>query len=225
MARRRFRRKDLKRPDEFTTLGNQIIDWLQEHLRVVSYAGGAVVALGLVIGGSLSLHAARIRQANDDLAQALSAFQAGHYSQAATQLSDVASRWHATAAGRLARLYAANADLQADNLESARVLLEEVLRNHDWPPYLRQQALLDLGFALEAKGDHAAAAARYAEAAAVDGPYTSLALLGEARCREVAGEKAKARELYARYAREFPQGPDAALAEAKAAALKGPSDS
>ena len=76
-------------------------------------------------------------------------------------------------------------------------------------------ALLSLGFALEHKGDLPAAADRYAEAGGMEGPYTALALLGEARCREHAGEKDKARALYERFTREFPQAPEADVVEAK----------
>jgi outer membrane protein assembly factor BamD (BamD/ComL family) len=169
----------------------------------------------LVVGGFFSVRSARDRQANEDLTRALGEFRAGHYSDAATQLRDVASRWQSTPSGRIADLYAANADLNANNVESASVLLEGVLQGRNWPPYLQQQAVFDLAFALERKGDLPAAAARYAEANDIDGPYTALAILGEARCREQAGEKDKARELYERFRREFPEAAETEVVSAK----------
>ena len=221
MARRRFRRKDLKRPDEFVTLGSDFLEWLQEHVRLVAYVGGTAALVGVEVVVFFSVRGARVRQANDDLSHALAAFQSGHYADAANRLGDVARRWESTDAGRIARLYAADADLKADNLASATVLLEEALRSHDWPSYLRQQALFDLGYALERKKDPRGAAERYGQAAAIEGPYTSMALLGEARSWEQAGQKDKARALYERYSREYPQAPDAEVAAAKAADLKG----
>jgi len=220
MARRRFRRKDLRRPDEFVNRGNQFIVWARSNTRVLWQAGGAVLAVVLVIGGFYSVRGARARQANDDLSQALGEFRAGHYGPAATQLGQVASRWQSTPAGNVATLYAANADLKANDFESATVLLQGALPAADtWPPYLRQQALLALAYALERKGDLPGAVARYSEAGALEGAYTSTAVLGEARCREQAGEKDAARKLYERFVREFPQASEIEVANSKLAAL------
>jgi tetratricopeptide (TPR) repeat protein len=215
MARRRFRRKDLKRPDEFVSRGRQVLDWGLAHARVLSWSAAGVAAVAVLIMGFIAMRAARVRQANEDLTHALGDFRDGHYAQAASQLAEVASRWQSTAAGRIAGLYAANADLNAEDFESATVILDDLLRTHDWPSYLRQQALIDLGYALEHKGDNAGAAGHYAEAASMDGPYTAAALLGEARCREQAGERDKAREIYERLERDFPESSEAEVAAAE----------
>jgi len=223
MARQRFRRKDLKRPDEFVSRGRQVLDWGTENARVLSWSAAAVAVLVLLVMGFVSVRNARVRQANEDLSHALADYRDGHYAPAASQLADVASRWQSTAAGRIAGLYAANADLNADNFETATVLLQDVLSAHDWPSYLQQQALVDLGFALEHKGDAAGAAGRYATAAGLDGPYTAQALLGEARCREQMGDKDKARQLYEQLQRDFPQSGEGEVAAAKLDELRAPS--
>lgn len=215
MARRRFRRKDLKRPDEFVSRGRQVLDWGVAYARVLSWSVGGVAALAVLVMGFVAIRAARVRQANQDLGHALADFRDDHYAQAASELAEVASRWQSTAAGRIAGLYAANADLNADNLESATVLLNDLVSTHGWPSYLQQQALMDLGYALEHKGDSAGAAGHYGEAGSVDGPYTAAALLGEARCRERAGESDKAREIYQRLVRDFAGGPEAEVAAGK----------
>jgi len=221
MARRRFRRKDLKRPDEFVSRGTEFLQWAAANGRLLAQIGGGVALVALIGVGFVSVRSARLRQANDDLDRALTQFRNSQYAQAATELADVANRWGSTTAGQVARLYAANADLRSANFDAAAALLQEVIGARDWPPYLQQQALLDLAFALERKPDVTAAAARYADAAALEGPYTGLAILGEARCREQAGERDKARSLYERFVREFPEAPETELASAKAAALKG----
>jgi outer membrane protein assembly factor BamD (BamD/ComL family) len=220
MARRRFRRKDLKRPDEFVSRGRQLLNWAIENNRTVGWGAGVVVLVVLVAAGIVSARSARIRQANEELTQALGQFRAGHYGEAATQLTELAERWQSTPAGRIAGLYAATANLKADKFEQASALLQEALNAPDWPPYLRQAALVDLGLALERKGDAAAAAARYGEATSVEGPYTATAILAEARCRTQVGEKDKARALYERFTREFPQSPELELVGARIEALK-----
>ncbi len=91
MARRRFRRKDLKRPDEFVSRGRAYIEWAQANVRTLSWGVGGAALLALVVAGYFSLRSARVRQANDDLDRAIAEFHAGHYSQAAAQFADVAA--------------------------------------------------------------------------------------------------------------------------------------
>ena len=215
MGRRRFRRKDLKRPDEFVSHGWQLLTWAAEHSRKLSWGVAAVAVVALLIAAVGAIRSARMRQANEDLGRALVDFRAGQYAIAAKQLGEVANRWRGTAAGRLAALYAANAELKSDNLAAATELLQELVANRDWPGYLQQQALFDLGMALERNGDTGGAATRYQEAAALEGPYVAPAVLAEARCREQLGEKDKAQVLYQRYAHDFPGGAEADVVAAK----------
>ena len=221
MARQRFRRKDLKRPDEFVTRGRAYIVWARGNVQALSWAAGGFAVAILIIAGFFSLRTARVRQANEDLTQALTGFQSGRYADAASQLAGVADRWQATPIGRIASLYAAQAEAKANNVDAASTRLRDVIAGGEPASYLHQQALVDLAFVLERKGDMAAAADQYAQAAGVEGPYTATAVLGEARCREQAGEKDKARTLYERFAQEFSQAPEIEVVQAKIAALKG----
>ena len=184
-------------------------------MRLLYRVGGGVLAVAILVAGIWSVRGARARQANEDLSRALGDFRAGRYAQAATQLAEVANRWQSTVPGRMATLYAADADLMTSNFDSAVALLQDTLDAREWPPYLRQQALVNLAFALEGKGEKQPAATRYGEAAAVEGPYTSLALLGEARCREGLGEHDAAKKAYERFAREFPQAAESEVVSAK----------
>ena len=191
-------------------------------MRLVAQVGGGVAVVVLLIVGLLSVRGARVRQANDDLTQAVAALRAGHNSEAATQLMDVANRWQSTTPGRIARLFAADADLKTDNLDGAAAALQELLT------VLRLAAVSAPGSAGHARlrpraqgrpGGRGGALQRSARAS--KGPYTEMAILGEASCRERLGQKDEARKLYERFAREFPQAPDSEMVNAKVAALKG----
>ena len=219
MARIRYRRKDLKRPDEFVSAGREALVWAGENSRRLYQALGVLAVVLVAIGAFYSLRGARARQANEDLGAALAVLRGGKYADAATQLTDVANRWQATGPGEVARLYAASASVKAGNYDGAATLLGEAVQGGALAPYLRQQALVTLGFALEQKGDTAGAATRYQEAAGMEGPFTAEAILGAARCQERLGDAAVARDLYQRYVREFPTAPDVARATAKAEAL------
>jgi len=221
MARQRFRRKDLKRPDEFVTRGRAFIQWASGNVQTLSWAAGGFAVAVLAIAGFFSLRTARVRQANEDLAQALSVFQAARYAEAATQLAGVADRWQSTPIGQIASLYTAEAQAKANDVDAATTRLRDVVAAGQPSSYLRQQALVALASVLERKGDVAAAADQYAQAALAEGPYTATAILGEARTREQAGEKDKARTLYERFAQEFSQAPEIEVVQAKIIALKG----
>jgi predicted negative regulator of RcsB-dependent stress response len=220
MARKRFRRKDLKRPDSFITTSQQVFLWAAEN-RVQLLRGAAVVAVVLVIGGGyLALRSSRAQQAGEELARALSALSAQQYDSAATQFSDLGQRWGSTPSGRLAPLYAASAFLRAGEPSRATAALESASAS-SLPAYLQQQAPLLRGLAQEDSGDLAGAAREFKAAVEQQGPYTALALLGEARTRQALGETAEARALYERFVREFPQDPEADLAKAKLQSLNG----
>jgi tetratricopeptide (TPR) repeat protein len=83
------------------------------------------------------------------------------------------------------------------------------------PVYLQQQRLLIWGAALESKQQWADAAAKYKEAAALSGPYTGDAVVGEARAQEQAGDAARAKELYRQAYDQFPELPGRDLLSSK----------
>jgi len=220
MAQQRFQRKDLKRPDEFVTEGLLVLKWARENTQTLGGIAAAVVVVLLGIAAYTSVQGARVRQASDDLSEAIADFQAEKYDEAAGKLSDVSKRWEATSAGQIARLYAVGAQLKAGKYDDAAALLQDVPSQGNWPAYLLQQAALSRGVIAEAKNDLPTAAKHFQEAASMEGPYTALAVLSGARVRERAGDKDEARKLYERYTREFPQAPENELATAKLEALK-----
>jgi predicted negative regulator of RcsB-dependent stress response len=214
----RIRRKELKRPDEFLTLTNRFLDWARENQRTLA---ALVVALVVVVAGTAGFFAirhARVRDANADLAHALAAYRDTKSPDAAAQLAEVARRWSNTSAGNLAKLLAAESELHHDNVDTAIAALQELL-TVSWRPYLKQEVLFTYGIALEQKGQLPDAITQFAEAATLEGPYTAQALLAEARCAETQGDTAKARALYERVQKEFPDIPQKDLVEGKLAKL------
>lgn len=215
MARERFRRKDLKQPDEFVVRGRDALEWSRSHGRTVMQIGAALAVVALAVAGFFSLRAARTRQANEDLARAMADYRAGQYAQAATQFMEVVQKWGSTPAGGLARVYAAQADLKADNTGNAVSVLEEARRDASLPPYVQQGVVLSLAFAAERNNDQAAAANRYQEATGMEGPFTATALYEAARLRRQLGEAAVALSLEDRVLNEFSQAPEANVIRAR----------
>ncbi len=212
-------RKELKRPDSFVTSGQQALKWGAEHQQLVAMAVGAVLAVALLIAGINAYLGTSSSQANEDFAKAFSALQGEEYAAAATQFGEVAARWSSNDVGLLSRLYAAQADLRAGNVDAAGATLQQ-LEQESLPDYLRQQVRIGLAVVAEEKADLQAAARQYEAAVGIEGPYLGVALLGEARARQALGEKDAARALYQRFVDEFPESSEKSEAEAALANLK-----
>lgn len=213
----RIRRKDLKRPDEFVTTTAQALAWAQSNQRTLALVGGAVLAVMVAGGVFAAVRHARTRDANEDLARALVAYRDPKSTDAARQLSEVGQRWTGTTVGTVAQLLGVSAELRNNNAETALVVLDSA-QTSGLPQYLQQQVLIGEGYALDAKGKPSEAWAKYAAASALGGPYSYTALLAEARGREAGGDPQKAKELYERIKRDFPDGPDRELIDGKLAA-------
>ena len=206
-------RKELKRPDQFVQTGKRWLEWGVQHRSTMLAGAGTLLVVLLAVGGVYSYREANLRQANADLAAALTTMQEERWVEAARQMEEVAERWGG-GVGDTARLYAAQAQLKTGNLDGAAATLEAALAS-SLPGYLRQQALFNLGFVAEQKGDAKAAAERYAEASAAGGPFTGPALLAEARLRLDLGDAESAKGLYRRYLEEFPEAADRTTIEAR----------
>ncbi len=212
----RFRRKDIKRPDEFITLTGHALAWARRHQQLMLWCGAGVVAILVALGVATAYRGARARDANADLSRALTKLGANDFAAAARELIGLSVRWEGTEVAPVAALLGANAAIRSGDADKAIAELAR-LETHaaTMPPYLQQQLLLAWGAALEAKQQWLDAAAKYKGAAALSGPYTSDAILGEARTRELGGETERARELYRQAYEQFPDLPDRDLIAAK----------
>ena len=211
----RLRRKDIKQPDEFITLTGHGLTWARQHQQWVVGGGAALLAILLAIAIASAYRGSRERDANADLARALTKLGSND-AAAATELIAVANRWEGTGVAPVAALLGANAAISAGDSDQAIGELTRLQgQTAALPSYLQQQLLLAWGSALEGKQQWLDAAAKYKEAAALSGPYTGDAVLGEARTRELGGEADRARELYRQAYDQFPDLPDRELVAIK----------
>jgi predicted negative regulator of RcsB-dependent stress response len=210
--------RELKAPDEFTVVGTSAIEWAQQHGRLLIQVGLGVLAVLVGVGLFLNSRVTRNREANFDLAQGLKELADGHYKEAATRLSDAAMRWDSTAAGNFAGLFAAQAQLRTNEPAAAIPGLQAASQRPEMPTYLKQQAVLGIAQAQARSGDLNGAAGRYAEAVGMPGPYTAVAVFGEAQVREKLGDAAAAKKLYERIVNEFSTSPDVEIARSKVGA-------
>lgn len=216
MARKRIKRKDLKRPDEFITLTGRVVAWGRRNTGLV--IGLSVAAAVLLVGaGLLSAYAsARQRDANSELGRALATLEARDYANAAQQFEALAERRSSSDIARAAELLRVSASLRSGDADAALQAVEKLAAEEDrLPGYLQQELLFTWASALEEKQRWPEAADKYAAAAALEGPYTGPAVLAEAQIRERAGEADQAMQLYRKFHEQFPNLPGRDLASAK----------
>lgn len=213
MSSTRIRRKDLKQPDEFVHVGQQLLHWAQTHRQRVVQGAIAVVAVLLLVGLANVYRRANVQRANEMLAQGLSDFRTSQWDRAGDSLSKVASAWPSSSPGQLAALVAAQADIRTGRLERVATHLANPENFARLAPYLAQQATLAKALAEEKAGRFAEAATLAERAATLQGPYAASALYEAGRLYLRAGNSAKAKELYERLTREFPSAPEAEWAK------------
>ena len=218
MAKDRMDRKDrkeLRQPDEFVTATAGAVEWAQKNSSTVMLIVGGLVAVFLGVGFYQSYEAAQLRDSNADLASALATYRGGEPQSAAVELSEVASKWPDTPVANLAAVLAAHSLLRAGDNDAAIAALS-ALDTEALPPYLRQQRDFAWASALASKKEWETAANKYAESAAIQGPYTGDSLVGQARALENAGMTERAKEIYQKVVSEYPDRIDKDLLATKA---------
>lgn len=198
--------KEAKQADKFIAVSGQAVAWSRGHQQLIIGLGVAAAVLIAGLGIGTAYRAAQRRDANADLTRAIAKLDGGDFAAASGELTAVAERWPNSTIGSVASLMAADSALRAGDVDKAIAALGQV-QPGELPPYLQQQRLVVWGAALEAKQQWADAGAKYKEAAAISGPYTGAAVVGEARAEEQAGNVDKARELYRQAYEQFPDLP------------------
>lgn len=202
----RIRRKDLRRPDEFETLTGETFVWAQHHQTTLIVAGVALLAIAVGFILMSRSRAARLQEANLQFQQAQAQLERGSAATAATQFESIEQNASGTSYGQLAGLYRGHAFLKQGDGAGASTAYTQYLSTASAPDYLRQQALIGLGRAKEMANDLSGAEDAYLQAEKLDGPATTEASLGVARMLEAQGKPDQARAIFARLAKDAPEG-------------------
>lgn len=222
-ATKKIRRRDLhlRDPDEFITLTGRAVDWARANQRLVTAAGGAVLAVVLLAGAWSWIRQARQARAARQFYAASELFRREQWDAAEKDFAEIAGSLGRTPYGRLAGAYAGRAALRAGRSADAATYLEDYLRDPAPDVAVEQLARISLAAALEAQGNVEGARSSLERALALAGPARGEATLELARVEEAAGAKEKALELYQRYLSDQPDGVARDLARARLVALGG----
>jgi hypothetical protein len=212
-------RKELREPDAVIERLGLATSYFREHRNRVLAIGGALAAvfIGVVFWrGQVERSADR---AAAGFLRATDALDLDSRETAATALSGLEK----TAGGiyrDLATLYRANLETEAGKCSEAVALYEQAAVEAS-APYVRQIALVGKAFCQETLNQPAEAAASYAAAGKLDGPYREPALRGQLRNATSAQDKALAASAVEALLEAFPEAEDADELSKTLEALKG----
>jgi predicted negative regulator of RcsB-dependent stress response len=193
--RRKLTQKELRAPDEFTTLIDNARDFFVNNLTQVIVSAAVVVAVGVIVIGVYYYERHRDTLASTKFYDAITALNAGKNKDAEKQFKQLADEEPGRRLGRLARFYMANAYIADGDLPNARDSLVAFLAE-ERDPLFRSMALTNLAVVYERMSDWKKAAGAYQQAAADPGPEQVRAELGVARMLAKAGDKQGAIAAY-----------------------------
>src|SRR5260221_9832520 len=159
-TQRKISQKELKQPDEFTTLFESAQNFILGNLRQVFISAGIVAAIGAIAIGVYYYEQHLDAVASTQFYTALTALKAGQYQAAETQFQKLADEGSSRRLGRLARFYTASAYLGDNNLPKARDTLVAFLAE-ERDPLFTSLALTNLAVVYERMGEWKKAGGAY----------------------------------------------------------------
>jgi predicted negative regulator of RcsB-dependent stress response len=199
-------RKELKRPDEFTSFFETAQEFFFANLRQVIISAVVVVAAVSVVAGVYFYERREDRIAGDQFYSALTALNAKQYKSAQEQFTQLAASQSGRRVGKLARFYLGCAYLGENDLEHARQsLVAFVSEEHD--ATFANLALTNLGVIYERIGDYGKAAGAYQQASSLAGPEQVRAQIGVGRMLAKQGQKEAAVSVYRAFLAAHPFAP------------------
>ena len=217
-----FDRKDLKAPDAFFENVGRANVYLQQNRQRVIAACLAAIAIFVAIASWHRYSETRADETAAAFLRATDALDLDSLTTAKAALENVAGESGGGIYGELAKLYSADVAVREQRWDEALALYEPLSREGT-TAYIRQIALLGKGFSQESAGKPAEAAATYAAASELTGPYKEQALRDQLRSARVAGNKELSAAAIEKILELFPESPDAdeLSAELKAGAGQG----
>lgn len=205
-VRKRITRKEISQPDQFITFTSRCFRFFAQYRARILLALSLVIAAFLTIWGFSLYSAHQNRLAAREYSRALTAYRGGKYLDALDGFARL-SAYRRSDYSRLALLYSAQSHIALKQPSEAVPVLQEFLEKERVNPYLRQLALVTLGYVHEKAGNCPQAVKAFTEARNLIGPLREDALLATARCSSQNGDLMEALHAYKAYLSSFPVSP------------------
>jgi len=202
-TRKKITRKALRKPDPFITLSTRALRKIEEHRSRILVGVAVVVVLALGFWGWRLYRTRQEVFAADRYQTALKAYHDGQYESALDLFGRVAAP-RGSIYRDLALLYQAQSQMALNRPAEAIPILETLIKSNPAEVYIKETALMDMGYAREKAGQCDQAVADFDLAAKLSGPREEDAILAKARCNIVLGRNAEAIQAYRDYLASSP---------------------
>ena len=213
MVKRKIKRKEFKKPDEFITFSAKILEWCGENLKIVLGVAVGFALLLAIVGAVFVFKAGREAKAADLYQKALALYPNSspggnhpeEYDQAITALEEVQKRYGSTTVATSALVDLGNIYFEQGTYDKAILCYNDFFQRTNLSHPLHDQVLVSLGEAYEAKESYEKALEIYQLLLKDGAPiYQSQAELYLGRVYEAMGDKTKAMAHYDNYLNESP---------------------
>ena len=205
-VRKRITRKEISQPDHFITFTSRFFRLFKQYRPRVLLALSLIIAAFLTVWGWSLYSGRQNRLAAQVYSLATEAYRDGNFQDALDGFVRL-SAYRRSVYGRLALLYRAQSHIALKQPTEAVPVLQEFLEKERENLYLRQLALVTLGYVHEKAGQCSQAVKAFEEARKLTGPLQEDALLAKARCSSQNGDLKEALDAYKAYLSSFPVSP------------------
>jgi predicted negative regulator of RcsB-dependent stress response len=204
---RKLRRKDLKQPDEFTTIVEAVQYYFVTHLGEILAGAAAIIAIVAAVFAVRFYQQHRVATAANQFYLAFNALDAKDYKSAEQQFLKLAQDAPGLQVGQLAHFYLGTCYLEQKQLAQARDAFESYLAGtHD--PLFGSLAMFNLGVTYERLDKPDQAESSYRQAAATPGPEQLRAQLAVARLLAHQGKSQAAIDAYRSFLNQHQFAPE-----------------
>ena len=208
MAKRKIKRKEIKKPDEFITFSAKVINWCSENIKILMGVAAGVALFLVIVGAVFVFKASREAKASDLYQKALALYPSGspgennltEYAQATDALEEVQKRYGSTTVATTALVDLGNIYFEQGAYNKTILFYNDFLQRTDRTHPLHDRVLVSLGETYEAKESYEDALKIYQLIAKEGAPvYQAQVQLYLGRVYEAMGDKTNAMVHYDNY--------------------------
>ena len=205
MSPHRITKKEIKE-DKFVTYTLKLNEWIREHLNQVLIVAGGMVLMAVIIFFVFSSKAKKERNASELLGKAGIELQTGDLGTATGDLQKVINQYGNTESSGRATFLLASAYFYARDYNQAQSFFEKYLDQYKNDPLTKAAAQAGIADCYMQKGNFPLAGENYIQAVSLypEGFLAPEYLLRAADAYLKTGQKDKAREIFNRIAKDYP---------------------
>jgi TolA-binding protein len=203
--RKRITKRQLKE-DKLVTFYQNAQTWIEEYSKYVIGGVAAVIIIVVVVMMYNSSQQAAEKEASVKLSQATKSYERGDYQTATSLLSNLVEENGGTRSGKMGHLYLANSLFQTQDYAGAEENYKKFISGFKGDEHILSSAAAGVAACYEEKNEFEVAAKEYENVVKkyADSIFAPRYLMRAARCYELATNKDKAKEVYAKVIEEFP---------------------